>query len=233
MLASPSPSHPPLPGDTQALRPATHPSVRPHPLSPVPRWPPTGPQGPPTGPAAAARAAGTGRPAQLPAGGPGLGPPTPLRTCRPRGPWRLRIHCRGLGPSGAARGGAASGSGYRDGCWGRCVPLKGTSWRAVPAVRTVLPPAWGADPGPVGRWQQPGQGLLGGVTWGVGARRARQREKGQTPEAPAEGRVGSWGPESCSSTWWSSSSSLTGERDRGEQALFSPTQDLSPAPAAA
>lgn len=49
---------------------------------------------------------------------------------------------------------------------------------AVPAVRTALPPVWGADPGPVGRWQQLGQGLLGGVTWGGGVRRARQLEKG-------------------------------------------------------
>lgn len=125
-----------------------------------------------------------------------------------------------------------SGSGYRGGCRGRRVPLKGTSWPAVPAVRTALPPAWGADPGPVGRWQQPGQGLLGGVTWGGGARRARQRGKGEMPKAQSKRRVVSQGPETSFFPGRNSSSPLTTEFLRAEPPCW-PTRDLSPARAAA
>ena len=48
----------------------------------------------------------------------------------------------------------------------------------VTAVRTALPQGLGEDQGPVRRSQLLGPGLLGGVTWGGGVRRARQLEKG-------------------------------------------------------
>lgn len=183
----PLPLPSPQPGTCRLLDPqAAGPSAHPRLLSPALRWPPAGLQGPRAAPAAGAPATGTGRPAQLPASEPGLGPPTLLRTRRPRGPWRLRTRCRGLEPTGAGRGGAAVGSGYRGGCWGRRAP-EGNQL-AVPAVRTAPPPAWSADPGPVGRWQQPGQGLLGGVTWGGGDEEGPAARKGTDARGSGPGK---------------------------------------------
>lgn len=173
----PLPLPSPQPGTRRLLDPqAAGPSAHPRLLSPALRWPPAGLQGPRAAPTAGAPAAGTGRPAQLPASEPGLGPPTLLRTRRPRGPWRLRTRCRGLEPTGAGRGGAAIGSGYRGGCWGRrapegnqlAVPPSGQP-RCLPEVRTR------------GLWV--GGSSLGRACWAGslgegGTRRAQQQGKG-------------------------------------------------------